>query len=498
MWPALLLMTLLNSSSSAPAREPRVLRPKTEAQRLALTCREREVCYSGRKWGGKTWVDWTAVIDYTCTFPGSRGLVCREERASMNQTTLPVLWEIVPADWRPLWKKAESMLRLPNGSEIHVDGLDKPSRIQGSRYGIAACDQAEDLDFEQFTILNASVGQSETLYGAPLPYRKLLLAFNPSHVEHWAYKRYQPDLGDGVRTVDEHGRPINARVIHVQPQDLMDTIAPDYRETLEGMQGVFRNRLWLGLWCSAEGNVYDTWDPAIHLSQRPAEWAEWAGYPPPEWPRYFGIDFGYEPDPFAAGWIAEGPRTCPTCGETVMTHHLYRQLMHARRTIAQQAEQIVALEREELEALRKACPESRARELAPYLDELNIAGRWSDHHRGERAMLDEHGIHTQPADKDILAGIQTMLGRIKPMKSCHSSFVVIAGSLHERDRRLQEQGRPGSFEEEAGGYRWKTQREGSLGGLSRQLPVQINDHGLDWVRYVEHSLATRAPVGMWT
>lgn len=488
-----LLMALATFSSSAPGAAPWALRAKTAAQRVALQAREREILYSGRKWGGKSWLDWVKVIDYCGTYAGSRGLVCREERASMDNTTLPVLWEVVPPDWRRCWREQKSMLVLPNGSEIHVDGLDKPRRIQGSRYGIAACDQAEDLDLEQFTILNGSVGQAETLFGERLPYRQLLLTVNPSHTGHWAYARYQPDLGDGVRREDAFGRPLDARVIHVQPEDLMDTIAPDYRATLEGMHGVFRNRLWLGLWCSAEGQVFDNWDPALHVVEMPALWRTWGGYPPPDWPRYFGIDFGYAPDPFAAGWWAESPEG---------VRYLYRQLCHLRRTIEQQAEQILALEVEELAALRAACPQERAQELAPYLDALNVAARFSDHHRGERAMLAERGIYTAPADKDVLASVQTLLALLKPQVLVGDRLmpraVIVRNSLAEIDRELRSQGRPCSLEEEAPGYQWRAQRESALGGISRQLPRQINDHCIDgMLRYVHHSLASRLEFKVW-
>jgi phage terminase large subunit len=500
-------MALLTSFSSAevgPTRAPVDLTPRTEAQRAVLRAREREVCFTARKGVGKTWTDWVAVLDYVCTYPGSRGLVCREERASMENTTLPVLWEIVPRDWRACWRDGRSTLSLPNGSEVHVDGLDRPSRMQGSRYGIAACDQAEDLDFAQFQILNGCVGQHQTSFGERLPYRKLILAFNPSHTDHWAYRRYQPDLGDGLRA-DEKGR-MTRRVVHAQPGDLDELMPEDYRHALSCMTGVFYKRMVLGLWCSAEGQVFDAWDPALHVASVEqvsarypgSEWERWGGYPPPDWERYFGIDFGYAPDPFACGWWAFAPDG---------TRYLYRQLCHTRRTIEQQAEQITALEAEELAALREHCPPERAQELRPYLEQLNIAARYSDHHRGERAMLAARGIHTMPADKDVLASIQTCLALMKVPSAEDAqasgrywpTLQVLKGSLAQVDPELREAGKPTCLEEETTGYIWRSTREGSMGGISRQLPRQVNDHCIDGIlRYVHHSLASRSPVGVWT
>lgn len=475
---------------------PVTLTPRCGAQRTALVSLEREICYSGRKNGGKSWLACVKAYAYADRYPGARVLLCREERASMDDTTLPVLWKIVPPDVKAAcWKKADSRLALPNGSEVQVDGLDRPSRIQGSRYGFAACDQAEDLNEEQFEILNGSIGQAE------MPFRQLMLLFNPSHTEHWAYKRYSPDMGDGVREVPGGNK---ARVIHVQPDDLMDLITDDYRRTLDGYSGVLRKRLRLGLWCNAEGQVFELWDPAVHVVDRatidrryPADpWSAWAGFPPPHWPRWFGIDFGYEPDPFACGWWAQAPEG---------TRYLYRQLCHLRRTIDEQAAQILALEAEELAALRECCPASRAQELRPYLARLNVC-RWSDHHRGERAMLAQRGIATSPADKDVLASIQTLqpLMKLPNEEEAKRSgrywpiLQIVKGSLAELDPLLRERRQPTCLEEEMGGYIWRTAREGSAGGgLSRQLPRQINDHCIDgMLRYVHHSLA-RGRAGVW-
>lgn len=495
----LLAMALATSLTSTPRVHE--IRPKTDLQRTVLRAREREVCVSARKFVGKSWLAWVGALVYGTDFPGSRSLVCREERVSMNNTTLPVLWDVLPADWRRYWRPSLSQLHLPNGSEIHVYGLDEPSRMQGSRYGYAACDQAEDLSESQFDILDGCVGQHQTIYGEPLPYNQLVLFFNPSHTEHWAYKRYQPDLGDGIRMVGRKGE-VKARVCHAHPDDLKDIMPENYRISLENKTGVFYRRMVLGEWCSAEGLIYDLWRSGVHTVDRetidrryPADaWSAWGGYPPPQWPRWFGIDFGYEPDPFAAGWWAEAPER---------TRYLYRQLCHTRRTIEEQAAQVLALEAEELAALRECCPPARRQELAPYLASLNVC-RWSDHHRGERAMLAQRGIATSPADKEVLAGIQTVLGLLKEPTAEEAErsgrswplLQVVRGSLAEVDPILREQRRPTCLEEEIGGYIWRSTREGSMGGASRQLPRQLNDHALDAMRYVHHSLA-RGRAGVW-
>jgi len=256
------------------------IEPRTDAQSVALRSMEPEFCYSGRRFGGKSWIGCAKAVLYASLYPGARVALAREERASMEATTLLTLRsEIVPAEvWAECWREAKSTLYLPNGSEIACFGLDKPGRALGARYGLAVVDQAEQLDYNQFTIMNSCVMQ------VGMPWHQTMLLFNPDSPEHWAFKRYHPDEGDGVRR-DEAGRAF-ARVVHVLPDDLMDLLSAESRARLDGMDGVWRLRYRLGLWAAFEGSVYgDLWATSLHVVDEPPLWAQWGGYPPPTGPR---------------------------------------------------------------------------------------------------------------------------------------------------------------------------------------------------------------------
>src|SRR5262245_49324639 len=121
------------------AREDTLTRgPRTAAQRLALCSTAPELCYSGRRFGGESWIGCYKAWLFARLYPGARVAICREERASMERTTLLTLrQEIVPPDfWATHWREGKSALTFPNGSEIHVFGLDKPGRALGARYGL--------------------------------------------------------------------------------------------------------------------------------------------------------------------------------------------------------------------------------------------------------------------------------------------------------------------------------------------------------------------------
>lgn len=481
------MTSMLVSTETAGHTEERVLRPKTAAQLETLRAIEPELCYSGRRFGGKSWIGCAKDLIYAALYDGAHVALCREERASMDNTTLRTLREeILPRGmWDQCWKEGKSVLTLPNESRIHAFGLDKPGRALGARYGMIVVDQAEQLSSAQFEIINSCAMQPG------MPWHQVLLLFNPEDPGHWAYRRYKPDEGDGVRH-DKDGK-LFARVVHVQPTDLVNLLSETSRERFDRMTGVWRDRLRLGKWVAFEGSVYDVWDPSVHIVEAPEEWALWGGaglheldwtFPPPDWPRYRGIDFGYEPDPYTCQWWAESPQG---------VRYLYRQTYHTRRTIERQAEEINALERDELETLRRCVVRHGTKGFDGWLAELNMVASFRDHHRGEGAMLEEKGVWSTPADKEILAGIETVRDLMNP-RDGEPRMRVVRHRLVECDPRLSEANRPTCLEDEIPGYRWRNAPERTEIGRAKTLPVDKDNHGLDAMRYVHHSLANMPTV----
>lgn len=437
-----------------------------------------EFAYSGRRFGGKSHIGCAKAYAYACLYPGARVGICREERASMEATTLQTLKnEIIPRSiWHSYWRESKSALYLPNKSEINVFGLDNPGRALGTRYGLCVIDQAEQLDFIQFQTINSSMMQ------VGMPWHQLLLLFNPDGPDHWAYKRYLPDEGDGVRR-DENGR-VFAEVVHVTPTDLLEYLDGQSLERFDSFTGTFRDRMRLGLWVAFEGAVYPMWSPAVHIVDAPAEWERWGGYPPPDWPRTFACDLGFD-NPFACGWVAKSPDG---------KKFVYRQILMSHRTIEKHGAQILEEEAKELDALRVAAKAlEREKEFAPYLEAFPIEARWSDHDRGEREQLADMGIQTYAAVKDIHAGVQSVALALE-----RRTIAIVKGSLVERDQRLAEIGAPTSLEQEFPGYRWRVRKSGGGASDQRQdLPVDQHNHALDWLRYEIHSSQYGAAAGLW-
>jgi phage terminase large subunit len=308
-----------------------------------------------------------------------------------------------------------------------------------------------------------------------MPWHQTLLAMNPETPAHWAYRRYQPDLGSGLR--EQNGKTF-ARVVRVGREDLRDVMPAAYWARLQRLSGVRRRQLVDGEWCAHEGLVFGScWDPRSMAGlDPPATWAKWNGFPPPDWDRIRGIDFGFD-HPTVCLWLALEPGS-----ERVW---IYRQHYRSGLSPRQNARTIADLEVAELNALRAAVPdEETAHAMAPYLEALNVTESWSDHDRGERATFDEEGIWSQPADKDVLAGVGTVADLMFGAR-----ILTVRGNLAQRDERLAGLELPTCLEEEIPLYH-RPGGDSEEGGLSkRETPVKELDDAIDALRYALQSHA---------
>ena len=480
----LLTAMLATAPHTSPPEGARVLGPETPAQSVALASRRPEVCYSGRRVGGKSWLGCFKARLYAEMFPGARVAVCREERASMEATTLVTLRsEIIGHErWAAWWREGKSALFLPNGSEIHVFGLDKPGRALGARYGFMFVDQAEQLSEEQFQIANSCCMQ------IGMPWSQFFGAYNPESPEHWAYQRYTPDEGDGLR-YRENGTCF-AEVVHTQPDDFMGHLTTEGRERLDGMTGVWGQRLRWGKWVGFEGLVFDNYDPVLHVRDAPQAFAEWDGLPPPSWPRYRGIDFGFV-HPWSCLWLTKAP------GGNLM---VYRYALRAGLTIEDQTSIIKRAEADEIARLRRCASLDAARDNAATLARLNLAGSFSDHEAGHRAQYDANGVWTQLAKKDVVSGIETVRNlfdpRVVDAEGC-PRLSIIKGALMERDRKLEAAKRPSSLEQEIARWQWRTAKTAGGARLTKDQPVDVGEDAIAALRYVCHSLETQGSIGIF-
>lgn len=233
--------------------------------------RDREVLLAGPAGTGKTRANLEKCYIFGAKYPRSRILFTRKVRASLSQSVLPLFERyVVPlaASWvRGASKAGRTSYIMPNQSEIVLAGSDNPERILSSEYDLIYVNEACELDIGDWETLLSRLrgGNSQTV-----PYRQLIADTNPSSPSHWLKKR-----------CDEK----KCKLIPSRHAD-NPTVTPEYLETLKSLSGHRRSRLYEGIWCAAEGLVFD-------LTKAMVEDGE-----VPDGEKVGGLDFGWN-DPVA-------------------------------------------------------------------------------------------------------------------------------------------------------------------------------------------------------
>jgi hypothetical protein len=104
----------------------------------------------------------------------------------------------------------------------------------------------------------------------------------------------------------------------------------------------------------------------------------------------------------------------------------------------------------------------------------------ADHDAEGRATLEEGGIWTLPAVKDLSRGVQAVQDRLKPAADGRPRLFLFRGALRERDESLVERRLPVCTAQEFEVYAWP---KGADGKPVKEVPVDLHNHGLDALRY---------------
>jgi phage terminase large subunit len=242
----------------------------------------------------------------------------------------------------------------------------------------------------------------------------------------------------------------------------------DYFAKLHKLTGVRKARLLNGVWAAAEGQIYDTWDDAIHLVDHRKI--------PDSWTRWWTVDFGFT-NPFVLQcWAEDGDGRL----------WLYREIYHTRRLVEDHARHILRLVRRcvgccKSQASDHDCQTCKACQLE--WTEPRPRAVICDHDAEDRATLERHlGMSTAPAKKTVSDGIQAVQSRLKVQGDGKPRLFVMRGALVERDPALEEASLPLGTVDEVTGYVWAV-KPGNAGGLKEE-PLKKDDHAMDALRYM--------------
>lgn len=405
--------------------------------------RDPEVLVCGPAGTGKSRVALEKMHALAKKYPGFKGMIVRATRESLTNSLMPILEEEVflPGEFGThrgayvRYHTGKQRYEYRNGSFVVTAGMDNPGKAMSAQYHVIYANEAIELSRDAWEKLTTRLRG----VGGP-PYRQIIADTNPDHPNHWLKAR----CDDGVCRLitsthkdnplfwDEHaGAPTP------------DGVA--YFAKLDALTGVRQRRLRDGEWAAAEGMVYEGYDDAVHVVDRPAP-EEVAG-----WRRVWSVDFGYI-DPFVwHNWLVDESTSPPTM-------YLYQEIFCTRKTVPQLAPII--------------------REV--YGEQPNPEAILCDHDASERALFEEYvGLRTKPASKTLQAGIQAVQNRLVVRDDGRPRLLVCRGSLAFTDADLAREKEPTCFRQEILAYEWDVKN----GRKKGDQPIDKHNHAMDAGRY---------------
>jgi hypothetical protein len=432
----------------APTAERTVSVELRGAAWTLMNCTDPEVLVSGPAGTGKT-VGALLKVHLSCLgTPGVRALIVRKWHSSLTGSTLVHFRRKVAAEaiamghvrWYGGSGSEPAQFRYANGSAVVVGGLDRPSKLLSSEYDLILVDEATETVPDDLDVIITR------LRNGVLPYQQLIMLCNPDSPTH--HLKQRADAG-------------RSRMLYSRHQDnprYFDPAAgawtPEgvaYLDILRTLPEMRRRRFLEGLWTAAEGLVYEEFSPSVHVTSRFGT----SSPPPPEWPRWLSVDFGYR-NPFTCQWWAADPDGAL---------YLYREIYKTETLVEDHAKVIGRL----------LASEPKARPPQAII---------CDHDAEDRATLERHlGRATVAAKKDVLEGIQAVQERLRVRANGKPGLFICGDTLAERDAKLEAARKPMRLLDEITGYVWDD-RPVPGGGNSREAPVKADDHAADAMRYL--------------
>jgi len=196
---------------------------------------------------GKTWISLVMWALWVATMPkDSEFLMVAKTVTSLNRNCLNLLQTLIGVDnFTFVLSKKEARLF---GRLVYLEGVNDmraEGKIRGMTLSGAYCDEVALFTEDFFTMLLSRLSEKNA---------KLFATTNPDNPNHWVMKKY-------IERSDE----IDIYVIKFLIQD-NTFLDPEYvKQLMIEYTGVYYDRYILGLWCVAEGVIYDMYDPLVHL-----------------------------------------------------------------------------------------------------------------------------------------------------------------------------------------------------------------------------------------
>jgi len=413
---------------------------------------------------GATLVRW--CLDY----PGSRFLVARQTLRSLRESWQTTFEEQVLPAYGISPGRGSKMHRQSykiGASEIVLGGLDDPEKHYSTEWNavlIVEGTQVAEDSFERFF--------RSLRWPKGAPFHTMIVECNPDSPFHWLYQKFiavpQPGFVRRQATYKD-----NPYYWDLEAEDWTEP-GRSFRDNLHaGTSGTLFRRLFEGEWCMVEGQVFDNWDDDAFVVDAEVSKHDdgfWWVHPVGEDPVRLtwlaaGQDWGYTSPGVVSVWGFDEEGTAWCVEEIYQTRqddgwwteaiedlHDYWGLWR------------VVSDPENAAGIAMVNRKLRARDNRPLL----ITADKSTMQAGRRKYAMVMHAHNLIGE-----------GKVRFVRDCRK---------HDRDPYLKS--KPATTYEEFAGYMWAppriSQRYEMVGGEgpSLDVPVKVNDHGIDAMLYL--------------
>jgi hypothetical protein len=324
------------------------------------------------------------------------------------------------------------------GSIIVVGGIDQPSKVKSTEWDVIFPNEATELTLNDWEVVT---GRTDRPTLSDRPASIVVGDCNPDAPTHWIKQREAA----GSLTIWYSTHKDNPAMWDAKAQRWTES-GERYKARLDKLTGVRYQRLALGKWVAAEGQVFDAWDRSIHVVTR----ASLAAYGLAVPKRNIGAaDWG---------WTNPGVLTVGAVGgddQVGIVREVYRTRMGPEWWLA------------------------RAQELTR---EYDIDTWVCD--PSEPQCIDawrKAGLNARAAVNDILPGVTVLQDLMKPDQSGRVRWVICDDANIDPDPLLldDDTNPPLGGIQEVDIYVWAKTATGK-----REKPVDAHNHALDTWRYL--------------
>lgn len=402
-----------------------------------ILARDPDVMIVGAAGTGKTVAAVWKIHFVAMKYPGSRILMARKTLEALKSGAMATYRnDLVPSNYGVVEyggsKFNPAEFRYPNGSVIIPVGMDKADKVLSTEFDVIYVNEATEIREADWETLRGR------LRHGVVPYQMIFGDLNPSGVRHWANLRMMRGLTR--RIISTHKD--NPAYWDEKRQEWTKIGQHYIKVILEGLTGARRQRLLEGEWATAEGVVYESFDPRVHV--RAVDTTGWRAA--------MGVDVG-----------TKNPTCILSVFQSPIDNHIhvgrefYQSGMSSRRIIdAVQAEAI------------RINPDFIA------VDPSAVA-----------YILDLAALHlpAYPADNDIIVGITRVKSAIEQVSEEPNDWDEEIDGLWKSEPLFSVDPDCTNLIEEFGMYAYSQNAR-----IETDKPVKEHDHSMDALRYVTSRL----------